>query len=376
MTFKKIILFTHLWLGLISGLLVLFLGITGCILAFEREIENVTQDYRFTAVENKATLQPSSLKKIADEQLPGKKAHSISYEAGKSSQVVYFDFEPEYYYTVFLNPYTGKVLEVKNMENDFFRIVVDGHYYLWLPPTIGQPILASATLVFGVMLITGIVLWWPKNKAAAKNRFKIKWNARWRRVNYDMHNVLGFYASWFAIFLAISGLVMGFQWFASSIYWVASGGDQIKNFEETFSDTTQVKNQDVKYEAIDELWLLTKRENPNYIGSIEIHPPADEKSSIEVALNPDTETYWKADYIYYDQHTLKEISVDHIYGRFQDAKTADKIIRMNYDIHVGAIWGIWGKILAFFASLFAASLPVTGFLIYWGKRNKKKTAKI
>ncbi|WP_242499314.1 PepSY domain-containing protein [Flavobacterium sp. 140616W15] len=45
---------------------------------------------------------------------------------------------------------------------------------------------------------------------------------------------------------------------------------------------------------------------------------------------------------------------------------------MNYDIHVGAVLGITGKILAFFASLISASLPITGFLIWWGKQKFSK----
>ena len=41
------------------------------------------------------------------------------------------------------------------MTADFFRIILDGHFYLWLPHHIGQPIAASATLIFVVMMITG-----------------------------------------------------------------------------------------------------------------------------------------------------------------------------------------------------------------------------
>src|SRR4051812_39964841 len=106
----------HLWLGLTSGLFVCFLGITGCILAFEREIENLTQEYRFVQPKKQAYLQPSRLKAIADPLVPGKLAHSVSYQQGKASQVVYYGFEPEYYWIVFIDPYTGKVLKVKNME--------------------------------------------------------------------------------------------------------------------------------------------------------------------------------------------------------------------------------------------------------------------
>lgn len=377
MSFKKLIGKIHLWLGLTSGLLVLFLGITGCILAFESEIEDLTQPYRFTQQQSKPLLPPSELKKLADNALPGKHAHSIAYQNGMSSRVTYYNIDPEYYYAVYLNPYTGEVLKVKNMNDDFFRIVVMGHYYLWLPPTIGQPILASATLIFVIMLITGIVLWWPKNKAARKQRFSIKWNARWRRVNYDMHNVLGFYASWVAIFLAITGLIMGFQWVAKSIYWTASGGKSMVEFYESFSDSTKIPTVKAKVPAIDYIWERTMKEvKPDFAGYIEVHTPLNDTSSIEVAVNPDPTTYWQADYMYYDQHTYKEIEVTHPYGKYKNASIADKIMRMNYDIHIGAIGGLPGKILAFIASLFAASLPVTGFMIWLGRRKKtngKKT---
>jgi uncharacterized iron-regulated membrane protein len=59
-------------------------------------------------------------------------------------------------------------------------------------------------------------------------------------------------------------------------------------------------------------------------------------------------------------------------GLYKDAGTGDVIKRMNYDLHVGAIWGLTGKILAFIASLISASLPVTGFLVWWGRNNKVK----
>ncbi|MDJ1499952.1 PepSY-associated TM helix domain-containing protein [Xanthocytophaga agilis] len=371
MTLKKIIGQVHLWLGLSSGLIVLFLGITGCILAFQREIENATRPYLFSKVQNKPLLPPSELRKIADAQLPGKKAHGIQYEPGKSAHVSYYNADPEYYYIVFIDPYTGKVLKTKNMNEDFFRIVIMGHFYLWLPPNIGQPIVASATLIFVVLLITGIVLWWPKNKAAAKQRFWFNWkeNLKWKRKNYDLHNVLGFYVSWVIIFIALTGLVWGFQWFAKSLYWTTSGGKEMVQFYETLSDTTQIANAPAT-PAMDQLWRKVKQDNPSYTGSIEVHVPTERNSSIEVAMNPDPTTFWQADYRYYDQYTLKEIPVTHVYGRLQNASVADKIMRMNYDIHVGAVLGLPGKIIAFVASLICASLPVTGFYIWYGRRKK------
>jgi uncharacterized iron-regulated membrane protein len=53
-----------------------------------------------------------------------------------------------------------------------------------------------------------------------------------------------------------------------------------------------------------------------------------------------------------------------------------KINEMNYDIHVGNILGLPGKIIAFLASLICSSLPITGFIIWLGKRKKSKSKNV
>jgi uncharacterized iron-regulated membrane protein len=279
---------------------------------------------------------------------------------------IFFSFEPEYYDIVYLNPYSGDVLKVKDMEKDFFHIVLDGHFYLWLPAEIGQPVAASATLVFVVMLITGLILWWPK-KNGRRQRFTIRWNAKWRRRNYDLHNVFGFYVLSIALILALTGLVWGFQWFANGVY-KGLGGEKSLVYTDPVSDTTLRYNESIP--AIDKVFYTMQKQYPA-AQSLEVHIPFA-NAAIAANANPDISTYWKIDYRYFDQNTLKELEVDHLYGRFPEAKAAEKMLRMNYDIHTGAILGLPGKILAFFASLICASLPVTGTLIWWGRKNKEK----
>lgn len=368
MKIRKSVRTIHLVLGLTSGLLVVFLGLTGCVLAFQREIENSLQSYRYVTPQQLPYLPPAQIGRIASAELPGKVAHSVTYGRRRDAAVVaFYHDDPEYYYLVYVDPYSGAVLKVKDMDHDFFRIVVNGHFYLWLPPKIGKPVVASATLVFVVMMISGIVLWWPKNKAARQQRFTVKWNARWRRVNYDLHNVLGFYASWVAIFIALTGLVWGFEWVSRSVYWMASGGRQAVAFYEPVSHgDAQPANLPAEDAVLAKMQALYPEAE-----TLEIHFPRNDSAAIEAAANPDASTYWKTDYRYFDRYTLAEIPVRHMYGKLKDATAADKIARMNYDIHVGAIWGLPGKILAFFASLLVASLPVTGFLVWRGRRVKK-----
>jgi uncharacterized iron-regulated membrane protein len=372
MTFKKIIGKIHLWLGLSTGLVVFIIAITGCLYAFQAEIQDATQSYRFVEPQSANYLPPSVLKGIAEKELPDKHLHAVEYGLpGKAAQVYFYHFEPSYYYSVYLNPYTGKVLKVKDMDADFFRIVLMGHYYLWLPPAIGQPLVASATLIFAIMLVSGIVLWWPKNKAAAKQRFWLRWKdgLKWKRKNYDLHNVLGFYSSWFAIVVTLTGLVWGFQWVARGVHW-GLGGEKSLLYEEPVSiKSTSPALLSDQTPAIDRVWALLHKEHPD-AQRLEVHVPESDTSVIAANVNPEADTFWKTDYRYFDQYSLKELPVDHVYGRFKDARLADKGIRMNYDIHVGSIFGLPGKILAFLISLTVASLPVTGTLIWWGRRKK------
>lgn len=368
MTVKKIIGKLHLWLGLSSGLVVLILGLTGCLLAFEVDIRNISEDFRKVPIEQKPYLSPTALKKLAEKHLVSHKALGIEYPGeGKSAVASYYD--EDHFEQVFMNPYTGALLKHKNMNDDFFRIVLEGHYYLWLPHKIGQPIAASATLVFVVMMITGLVLWWPKNKAARKQRFSIKWNARWRRKNYDLHNVLGFYMTWIAIFIAITGLVFGFQWMAKTVYWVSSGGERMVEHQHPVSDTTLR----AAYTNITDLLWQEHKTEVSKNESLDVFFACQPTDPIEVVVNHRPGTYYNSDFFHYDQYSGKRIKATGSWeGEFYKAKLADKIVRMNYDMHVGAVLGLAGKLMAFFASVIAASLPVTGFLIWRGRKKKQK----
>jgi uncharacterized iron-regulated membrane protein len=370
MNFKKGIGKIHLWLGLSSGIIVFILAITGCLYTFQEEIQNYTEEYRFVEKQNNPILLPSQLEEIARKELPGKSLHAIKYNGGeKSAEAIFFHYEPTYYYIVYLNPYSGKVLETANMDRGFFRFILDGHFYLWLPHEIGQIVVASATLIFIILILSGLYLWYPRNKNAVKQRFRFKWKkgTKWKRKNYDLHNITGFYVLLIALIFAITGLVWGFQWFAYSYYTVLGGEKSM-----VYEDPISTKKMVLPNKPLDKIYLLMQKEYPQ-AKSIEVHPPENDSTSIAANANPEEGTYWKTDYRYFDQYTLEEKEVKHLYGKYKDAAVSDKLMRMNYDIHTGTVLGLAGKIFAFFISLLIASLPISGFYIWWGRNKKKKS---
>jgi len=370
MTIKKLIGKLHLWLGFISGLGVFIIAVTGCILAFQQEIESVTKPYTYTASRpGMAPLPPSALKAIAVKEITHKQPNGVLYPGkDKSASVMFYGANPDYYYQVFMDPYTGKVIKVWSEEGDFFHFILHGHYYLWLPPAIGQPVVASVTLIFFIMLITGLVLWWPRNKAAAKQRFSVKWNAKWKRLNYDLHNVLGFYVMIVGLLLATTGLVWGFQWFSKAVYFATSGGEHLPVDAPPLSDTSKAAAYKVPE---DQVWQQLRKKAPADAGIMVSYAP-DKSAAIAASINYRPGTYYKLDNYYFDQNTLAVLPARGPYtGEYAKAGFADKLRDMNYDIHIGAIIGLPGKIIVFLASLVCASLPITGVYIWWGRRHKK-----
>lgn len=369
MKVKKVFRKIHLYLGLVSGMAVFLIALTGCLYAFQAEFRSL-QSFRHVSPLEGEFNPPSVLGQVARNALPGKKLHAILYHGkDRSAEAIFYNYAPDYYYYIaYLNPYSAEVITVRNMEHDFFQWILDGHYYLWLPPAIGQPVAAYSTLIFVVMLITGLILWWPKNKKAAPSRFRIRWKAGWKRRNFDLHGVAGFYVMAVALLLALTGLVWGFQWFASAVYQV-TGGEKSLTYIDPVSSAPSTGTRDVP--AIDRVYGHMTRAYPD-AAAIEIHLPDKDSTAIAANANPSDGTYWKLDYRYFDQHSLKEIKSGSLYGRLSEADTADKLIRMNYDIHTGAIAGLPGKIIMFLASLLVASLPVTGILLWYGRNFRKK----
>lgn len=381
MTFKKLIGQVHLWLGLVSGIVVFIVGITGCLYVFRSEIMDMIGEDAVARVvhsKGKEYLPPSELRKYVEKYVPGRTPNSIKYEIGWGSWIPIWGEDENF--QLFLDPFTGELLRKKHWKKgdpetfNFFGWVLRGHRSLWLPWDYGRPLVGYSILVFVIELITGMVLWWPKNlnKTNREKSFRIKWGGSFKRVNYDLHNVAGFYSLLVALALALTGLVYSFQWVSKTLYRTASGGKPLPEWVAVPpSDTTKAGSADPSGE--DRLWKhfwLDAEKKGSFFMTI----PQKDSDTYMVNVNPVRGRNFMQEIYYFDQHTFEPLEGGGVFSRtrYEDAGFADLGDRMNYDIHVGQVLGLPTKILAFFGSLISASLPVTGFLIWWGRRKKGK----
>jgi uncharacterized iron-regulated membrane protein len=366
--FKKGLLFTHRWLGFTSGLVVLIVSITGCLFCFQDEIQDALYNYRHVAVQNTPMLKPSILQQQALKHVPKGTVSAVAYLGADRPAQIGVNSKAGYH-SVFLNPYTGAFLHEELMQSNFFIVIEYIHLYLLLPPDIGRVVVGVSVLIFVALMITGIILWWPKRKTDRKRSFTIKWNGRWRRVNYDLHNVLGFYATGIALILAITGLSMSFKWVEQGIYKAGNLGRHYAReaqMENLKSDSLQ-KGAKPAQPLYDHIYNFTAKNSPNASMYV-IYEEAGAAGTVRGVAYAQSLHYTTNDFYVFDKHNGKLI-----YHLLDNEKSVGlKLNNANYDIHVGQIAGLPGKIIAFIASLICASLPITGFIIWYGKRNKKK----
>jgi uncharacterized iron-regulated membrane protein len=288
-------------------------------------------------------------------------AHTWEFMAYKENDTALTIFGAmEYYESVFLDPYTGEVVGRRNYKYDFFMVVKYLHWSLLLNTPYGQPIVGWSTALFVILLITGMVLWWPKKwtKAYRDRSFKIKWKGSLRRVNYDLHNVPGFYSLIPALIIGITGLV--FFWPPKTPAPPAMRSDST-----AMSPATQPAPAAAQAAPLDKAWQTTNVALPR-AARMMLSPAIGKEGVIYVYTYNDDETYYGYDILQFDRYTGRLL--DHR----ENAKKSkfQRLVETNYDVHIGAIGGLTGKIIAFIVSFICAGLPVTGFLVWWLKRTR------
>lgn len=378
-TFRRISDWLHLWLGIGAGVMVIFIALTGCTYVFQAEITNLIyrKQLYVEAPKNARPLPLSTLKNNAQKAMGNKPINFIStypnpektwefgaYKGGDPEAFWYFD-ALDYYDIANVNPYTGEVTKITHYKHEFFNVVKMLHWSLLINHPIGQQIIGWSTIIFIILLITGMIHWWPKNlkKSNLDKSFKIKWTAKFKRLNYDLHNVPGFYALLISLILALTGLVWAFQWFQGTVYAVASLSvtpPERKTFKSDTLHLASKNGMDIAFEKAKALYPAAPK--------IAIGPASSNDGVIYAYAYKGEETYYDSSDMQFDQYSGKLLDHRH----YKSKNAGERLLGMNYDIHVGAILGLPGKIIAFCASLIAASLPITGFIIWWGRKKKSK----
>ncbi|QZT38416.1 PepSY domain-containing protein [Halosquirtibacter xylanolyticus] len=366
---KKKIFIIHQYIGLVTGLLMFLTSISGALYVFEKELFHAFHhDVLYVDQIGDQSLPIDKLWDIAQREVDGYDITSVktyqdpsrswefkSYHQDNSA-VTYFDWITQDK-IVYINPYNGKVIGLLNHKYEFFQLVKMFHWSYFLRTAYGQPIVGAVTLLFFICLITGLWLWWPK-KGIKKGAFKLRFN-KWRVLNRDIHFTLGALTFPLAIVICITGMIWAFRWMMAIVYLIFNLG--VNSYDTTVPKSI-VDHQDIGiYQEV----YSTCKDIYTDAYAISIYQPKKSKeSTVNVFVQNDKAVYYNSARLSFNQyngHLVRSSS-------FEEASSGEKAIMLNYDIHVGAIGGIFGKILMFLIAIVLAALPITGYFLWVNKK--------
>jgi uncharacterized iron-regulated membrane protein len=377
----------HLYLSLAAGLVILTCCLTGAILVFEKDlqialnkdryyveaagnklsldqlVQNVKAAYPMAKINGVKTYQAADRSVEINVNIPSKKEGKKPAEQKleKGAKAATPPRQPGF--TIFVNPYTGQVLEKYNYrETGFYTVFALHRWLLGGEGSIGKLITGVATFIFLFILLTGIILWWPKTKKILKQRLSIKWTAGWKRINHDMHLVFGFYSAIFLFIMAFTGLAWSFEWFNKGIYTVTNSSMK----PPAPPHSTFVA--DAKPISLDQALRAAKNTYTN-AEFYNVSFPKDSADALTVSALPMQPVHESAtDAVYIDQYSGA------VLGKlpYSERSLGARVRSTFKPVHTGSIWGWPSKILAFIVCLFGVTFPITGTIMWVNRTRKKK----
>lgn len=383
-TFRNI----HLWLSVPFGLIITLICFSGAMLVFESEIMQLT--HRSLYYVEKTDGKPLPL-----DELAAKVAGTLPEDVTVTGVTVFPDPERAYQVnlskpkraSVYIDQYTGEI-KGKYQRSPFFSTMFSMHRWLLdSRPTgdgifWGKMIVGISTLMFVFVLVSGIVIWWPRTRKALKNSLKITARKGVRRFWYDLHVAGGMYALLLVLVMALTGLTWSFGWYRTAFYTVfgvdmpsrTGHGHGTANAKgekgKTENGRKEGKGHGRKDDALhgntasfacwQQVYEELAKENP---GCKQI---SVSDGSASVSSNHFGNTRG-ADRYTFDPRTGKITGV----SLYKEADNSGKIRGWIYSVHVGSWGGMLTRILWFLAALLGASLPLTGYYL-WIKRLRHK----
>ena len=228
---RRVILKIHLWVGLVAGLHIVLLGLSGSALVFRADIERwqvsdwltvQLQDKRFSLDEAVAhALREYPERELSKVVVPATAHESIEVVLQlrnpptlKAADLI----------SIYVDPYSLRILGERRRAAGIMWYLQDFHYAL-LAGELGLKINGIAALALLALALSGPVLWWPglDRWRSALHIRRQPAAARWR----DIHGVSGI-ISWLAIMLiTLTALYFAFRGTATAALTLASGAASV-----------------------------------------------------------------------------------------------------------------------------------------------------
>lgn len=354
----------HRYIGLAIGIILVIVGLTGSLLVFEHEMDDWAIQQRFgSVVPQSQRLSTATLVdnvKTAYTNHPDWQVGQVQMLPKQEFYTIRLNRPDDTQWEVFVNPYTGVVMGDRQRETALFNRVLELHYALLVGNT-GMVIVGIAAFLLVILSITGLVLWpgWRKLSSG----FKIKWNANPKRLNFDIHKVAGIITVVFLSAIAFTGFCWNFYDYAAPAIYAATFTPKPPEVKSTLISSKSTLK-------LDEILRRSDAALPGATSTF-INLPKKPDGVFEIYKKLPGDGEYFNSYVKLDQFSGKVLHV-------QDSRTigfGDRVLNSFTPLHYGTFGGLPTRILYVFVGLAPLILFITGFVMWWHRRQPEgKTA--
>ncbi|MGI6323002.1 MAG: PepSY-associated TM helix domain-containing protein [Bacteroidales bacterium] len=372
---KKIFRKIHLWLSIPAGLFISLICFSGAILVFETEItECINRKLYVVDKSNGERLPVSEIVQKVTAELPDSASVSSVQISSNPKRTYRLGIEGQNRTSVYVNPYTGEIVDTHTHKpNIFFGQVRQLHRWLMFrgdSRIIGRRIVGISTIVMVVILLTGLIIWLPKNRKMARNRLRIRFRSGWRIFWYDFHVAIGFYATLLLLVMALTGLTWSFGWYRNVFYSAFGvetrqshqGGGGAGNRQQRGRNMREEKKPSIDYTIWDKA-VEGALKNAESYKTLTVT-----SNAVSIVSNNVVSNNRASDRYTFDSETgvITEISL------YSEQPRQNKLRGWIYSFHTGSWGGIVVKILYFIAAIVGGLLPLTGYYLWFKRKYKRK----
>jgi uncharacterized iron-regulated membrane protein len=351
-TARSLWLKAHLWVGLAIALPLIVVALSGAVLVFEDALDRALNPRMSFVPPGDRALPIDEIIPRVKAAFPGAQLRSVNFPERPDYALQLTATSKEGPFSIGVNQYTGEVLGMRSAaegEAGLARRIHLLHTRLFAGQ-IGEWIVGTITALTLFMAIAGMVLWWPRKI------FSVKWTASGRRINFDLHNVFGFYASAVFFFIALTGMMIAFEQWTDPMFM---------RLNETAVPQLPRESTDPATQPITVGTLIEAAHTALPGAFVKAIPIPNGGKNVIVALMkfPEDRTPGGRSRVALDQHSGRVLSVIST----RTAPTGTRLVNIKRSAHTGDIFGAATRALYFVTCLMLAGQVVTGLFIWLKK---------
>jgi len=373
--FRQIIFWIHLVTGLMGGLVIAMMALTGTMLAFEKQL--VAWAEREVAVV-KSTAEPrrslDELQKVFRTAQPEARLSAITVFVDPAAAVIFTAGREDIFY---VDPYSGEIHTAPAKKlRAFLHTMEECHRWLTLSGNqreLGKAVTGAAASLFFLLAVSGIYLWWPRTLSWRGFKAGLAFNSQLagKARDFNWHNVIGFWCLPMLLITTLTGVIMSYRWANDALFRLAGTAPPAQEGQPA-QPVFEIKRPSPEALPLTHDVLLTNapKDFPRW-DSMTLRVGGNPRGPQPIMLSVHESNQWP-------RTASTSLTLNPFTGEvlkreaFGDQSAGRQARFWARHLHTGEALGLLGQILQALGSVGALFLVYTGFALSWRRFFFKK----